>query len=252
MKENTKFNEVENRLRGYQRPNHDYTKTRYSLLSMKYYAQLRAKKIIGVVKQMFPQGQVLSILDVGCGTSVLLKAMVRELRSNQYYGLDFSEQMLDNTILNDRERERVELLRGSAFELPFKDDSFDVIISTRFIHQYTDELKKELINEFHRVLKKDGIAIIEFYSIGPWILRYPLKFIKSKQKPEQYFLHCISGRRLVKVVPPPFQKIPIMLPFHTFIIKVTSLKFFMRFNKLISKWRLFFAFEQFLVVTRKV
>ena len=250
MKDKNQFDEVEIRLRGYQRPNYDYTKARYSLLSMKYYAQLRAKKIIEVIKQIFPQKENLSILDVGCGTGVLLKTIINELRSNQYYGLDFSEQMLDNTVLNKMESERVELLRGSAFELPFKDNSLDVLVSTRFIHQYSDELKMDLIEEFRRVLKRDGIAIIEFYSIGPWILRYPLKFFK--QKPGKYFLHCISGRRLENVINQPYQKIPIMLPFHTFIIKATSLKFFMRLNKFMSKMRLIFAFEQILVVTKKI
>ena len=125
MKKKIQYDQVATRLRGYQRPDYDYTKARYSLLSMKYYAQLRARKIIETIRQMFHSKQDLSIIDVGCGTGVLLKALTKELGSNQYVGLDFSESMLNKTVLSDKERETVQLLCGSAFELPFKDNSFE-------------------------------------------------------------------------------------------------------------------------------
>ena len=249
MVDRTQNNEVEIRLRGYERGDHDYTKARYTLPSMKYYAQLRTNKIVGIIRRAFHSRDSLSIIDVGCGTGVLLKTLIRELGTNSYVGLDFSEQMLRNSVLDPNELTRVEMLRGSAFDLPFKDNTFDIVISTRFIHQYSDQLKKKLICEFQRVLKPGGIAIVEFYSIGPWILRYPMKM--HRQRPGKYFLHCISPNRLERVLDQPCKRIPLMLPFHTFIIKSTNFRFFMRLNKLLSKLRLLFAFEQFLVVVRK-
>jgi len=249
MTQDSLLEEVEKRLRGYERKNYNYTEARYGLRSMRYYANLRSAYINGIIKHRYKEHQDLIVLDIGCGTGVLIKDLLKLNDKCHYVGLDFSDQMLNNAVLNTNEKTHVTLIRGSAFELPFKDNTFDAVVCTRFIHQYTDRVKKQLVAEFKRVLKPEGIAIIEFYSIGPWILRYPLKFRKAKRK--DYFSHCVSGKRLENILASRFLRIPLMLPFHTAIIKLTNFSFFKRINDLAVRLRLLFMFEQFLVVVTK-
>jgi len=249
MKRDEISEEVNRRLRGYERKNYDYTEARYRLRSMRYYANLRSAIISCLVKRKFRKHPNPKVLDIGCGTGVLLKDLYRLNDTYSYVGLDFSHQMLHKNVLSDDEREKITLIRGSAFDLPFKDSSFDVVVCTRFIHQYSDNLKRQLIQEFRRVLKDNGIAIIEFYSIGPWILRYPLKFRKTNW--HEYFNHCVSGRRLERILGTTFRKLPLILPFHTAIVKLSSFPTFIMINRLFGKLRLHFLFEQFLVVIVK-
>ena len=42
-------------------------------------------------------------------------------------GLDFSSQMLENTVLNSKELKSIDLIKGSAFETPFPENTFDFL-----------------------------------------------------------------------------------------------------------------------------
>ena len=249
MKQDEVEKEVNQRLRGYERKNYDYTEARYRLRSMKFYANLRSAYISTIIKRRFRNHSKLKVLDIGCGTGVLLKDLLKLDQTSDFVGLDFSHQMLQKNVLSEKEQKRVTLIRGSAFDLPFKNNNFDAVVCTRFIHQYSDSLKRQLIKEFRRVLKENGIAIIEFYSIGPWILRYPFKFHKTSMR--EYFSHCVSGKRLEAVLQTSYKKFPLNLPFHTAIVKISTFHIFKRINRLMGKLRLHFAFEQFIVVIGK-
>jgi ubiquinone/menaquinone biosynthesis C-methylase UbiE len=70
-------------------------------------------------------GPVASALDVCCGTGAVL-AKMRAVTKDRLAGLDFSQGMLDEA--RRRLGERVELVRGDALALPFREE-FDVITS---------------------------------------------------------------------------------------------------------------------------
>ena len=72
------------------------------------------------------------ILDVGCGTGFLARLLARTLNAVQVVGIDADEKMLDlaHQLL---EREglagQVELRQGDAYQLPFPDETFDLVTS---------------------------------------------------------------------------------------------------------------------------
>ncbi|MBV9211155.1 MAG: class I SAM-dependent methyltransferase [Acidobacteria bacterium] len=106
------------------------------------------------------------VLDVGCGHGLMLIAAAKRLTSGRAVGIDLwqkedqagnsREATLENARL-EGVAERVELRDGDARELPFADDSFDIILSSWALHNiYEKEGRARAIKEIARVLKPGG------------------------------------------------------------------------------------------------
>jgi len=119
----------------------------------------------------------LKLLEIGCGKGILLCQLITKFRKNlELHGLNYNsthgvrkrEDFLKNAELKGLKLNNKDLPQihfGDATRLPFKDNSFDVIISqVTFLHIKN---KAKAIEEVYRVLKKDGLALISLsaYSI---------------------------------------------------------------------------------------
>ena len=97
------------------------------------------------------------IVDYGCGYGRTL-AELSGVGFANLYGVDFSEQMLS--------RARVEvpdarLIRNDGHDLPFNDESFDVLLLFAVMTCIpSDDKQRELISEVLRVLTVHGIVYI--------------------------------------------------------------------------------------------
>ncbi|MFC3282553.1 class I SAM-dependent methyltransferase [Litchfieldella rifensis] len=96
------------------------------------------------------------VLDVGCGTGVLLASLAREMPGVRLAGIDLSCEMLE--IARHRVGPNVELKEASAEALPFSDSEFDAVVSTSVFH-YIREPRRAL-GEMHRILKPGGRVVI--------------------------------------------------------------------------------------------
>ncbi len=97
------------------------------------------------------------VLDAGCGSSLIVQSL------NNVVGMDFNFSKL-----RFLSRYRMPLVRGSAFALPFRDHSFDCVISSQVIeHIPFDEV---LFAEMRRVLVAGGKLILGTpdYSTRAW------------------------------------------------------------------------------------
>ncbi len=81
-------------------------------------------------------------LDVGCGGGYLLSMLKNAV------GLDILPSLAKMA------KKYKETVVGSAVALPFKDDSFDYVISATMMHHLSDEEKMIALKEFRRVGKK--------------------------------------------------------------------------------------------------
>ena len=77
-----------------------------------------------------------TLLDVGCGTGVLLEALLTSMPSAQLSGADPSPEMLE--LARKKLGEAVILKLGHAKSLPFPDQNFDVVVSTNAFHYFRD------------------------------------------------------------------------------------------------------------------
>ena len=94
------------------------------------------------------------VLEVGCGAGLGLGYLRRTAKS--VIGGDYSEDNL--RYAHQHYRERVELLLLDAQNLPFKDNSFDVVVAMEVIYYLTN--LSEFFDECHRVLRKGSILCL--------------------------------------------------------------------------------------------
>jgi ubiquinone/menaquinone biosynthesis C-methylase UbiE len=90
-----------------------------------------------------------SILDVGCGTGLITQVLHGDIT-----GLDISTWKLERA---KRYIPNAKFVEGDAENLPFKDNSFDCIISTDIIEHL--ERPDLAIKEIKRVLKQGGLYL---------------------------------------------------------------------------------------------
>jgi ubiquinone/menaquinone biosynthesis C-methylase UbiE len=116
-------------------------------------------------------GRGAEVLEVGCGTGLLLDR-VRQFASKTS-GMDLSAGMLSKA------RDRgLEVIQGSATALPYADNSFDVTYSFKVLPHVADI--RTALSEMARVTRPGGFVLPEFYN--PRSLRYLVKSLKPPTK----------------------------------------------------------------------
>jgi SAM-dependent methyltransferase len=104
--------------------------------------------------QLRPENRV---LDVGSGSGALLQQLASKVAFQRPpVGIDLSASMLGL----GRERRRISLIEGSGTQLPFADESFDVVTSAHVVKHLDDASLLELLREVRRVLTHGGIAVL--------------------------------------------------------------------------------------------
>lgn len=102
-----------------------------------------------------------SVLDLGCGTGQLLRRLADDLSSCRLAGCDFSAGMLQHAAERlSGARRTPGLVRGDAMRLPFRDATFDAIVSTEAFHWFPDQ--HAAIAEIARVLVPNGVLLLGF------------------------------------------------------------------------------------------
>jgi SAM-dependent methyltransferase len=91
------------------------------------------------------------VLDIGCGTGATLDHLKR---LGEVQGIDLSQIPLSYA----RRRGHNRVLRANATELPFENDSFDLVTALDVIEHLDDDIKG--LREIRRVLKLQAPAII--------------------------------------------------------------------------------------------
>lgn len=135
----------------------------------------------------FPHLHQSKVLDQGCGGGRYTTAW-KLLGAKSCVGLDFSEIGLEDARhrVNIADIPQIEFVKGSVLEMPFEDDSFDIVYSNGVLH-HTENWKKG-ISEQLRVMKS-----------GAWGWQYLI------EKPGGIFWDQIEIlRAIMRNVPKPF------------------------------------------------
>lgn len=125
-----------------------------------------------------------SVLDVACGTGVVARLLEQRGHAGRLVGIDLNAAML--AVARTRSV-RVEWIEGSALELPFKADCFDVVLCQLGLQFFPD--RSRALEEMARVLKPGGRVGLSVYSA---IERTPVAhaFVQALEK----FLGAESSR----------------------------------------------------------
>jgi ubiquinone/menaquinone biosynthesis C-methylase UbiE len=93
------------------------------------------------------------ILDLACGHGLITEPLVAEGRC--VFGIDSNQNAACSAA-----RRKLISVSGDAFSMPFRESSFDVVLSTEFIQQYSPDQTKKLLREMVRVSRPNGILIL--------------------------------------------------------------------------------------------
>ena len=116
-----------------------------------------------------------SVLDAGCGTGGLIKALQHYEPRWKITGLDYSPIACAFA----SERTTVAIKEGSIEALPFSEKQFDAVVSADVISQIDDGSKA--LNEFARVLKPGGILVINVAAYN-WMWSYHDDICESRHR----------------------------------------------------------------------
>ena len=103
-------------------------------------------------------GKVRRILDNGTGIGQVALAMKRRFPDAEVWGIDTAAPMLRYAHMRaNRFGVPVNYSRRAAEANGFPDNHFDIIISTSFHHEVTEEASKKIFAEAQRSLRKGGV-----------------------------------------------------------------------------------------------
>jgi ubiquinone/menaquinone biosynthesis C-methylase UbiE len=107
------------------------------------------------------------LLDVGCGTGVLLQRIAQDHAPALLEGVDPVPQML--AVARRRLAADVRLCQAWAEHLPFRDADFDVVASCNMLHYVSQPILA--LREMHRVLRPGGRLVITDWCAGYLVSR---------------------------------------------------------------------------------
>ena len=115
------------------------------------------------------------VLEAGCGIGTDGARFARA--GARYTGLDFSPTALDLA----RRRFALaglsgSLVEGSVTDLPFTDESFDLVYSNGVIHHIPQT--EQAVREFHRVLRPGGTALVMLYHRRSFNYRFTILVLR--------------------------------------------------------------------------
>lgn len=105
-------------------------------------------------------GQIvgLKILEPGSGTGVITTHL--SYSGADVHLLDISENALQLSKIIPCYRNNRKLIRASMFDMPFTDNTFDVLWNEGVLEHFSEEQQVAALREYTRVLKKGGLMVL--------------------------------------------------------------------------------------------
>ena len=215
-----------------------YDLKRFSNFGGRFFVELTNAIVYDLLKG--PKGE--RILDLATGTGRVSVGLAE--RGLPIMGVDLTWKMLELAKQKATEKglNNISFHVANALKLPFKDTTFDKVVSTRFFHILPFAMQKEIVQEMTRILKPGGTLIVEFNSpfagLFLWAMRGDHLVIWPNETKELF-----KGLKVVK-------KVGVMLPG---LGKIARLHF--KAGLRLGKFLTFFPFNhlsnQILIVARK-
>lgn len=156
--------------------------TKISLKINKFTPKLTFKQIHDNFQEKYKNADSLKILDVSTGTCNSLFRHGWMSLNAEYTGVDLSETMITKgKNFMTSHKIKMDFALCDAAVLPFKNESFDIVLNYGALNAYSDINKA--LKEMTRVLKKGGEMLIldeELYTQSTFIEKYYFKKVLAK------------------------------------------------------------------------
>jgi SAM-dependent methyltransferase len=137
------------------------------------------------------------VLEIGLGQGAESEQIIR--RGGRWSGLDLTSESVDRVKarLELRALPHEALRQGSALEIPWPDNSFDIVFSHGVLHHIPDIHTAQ--SEIHRVLKPHGRLIAMLYARGSLNYQFSIRVARRALLAAAYPLR---NTRLLRDAPP--------------------------------------------------
>ena len=101
-----------------------------------------------------------NIIDLGCGGGLTLKRLSAESADSRLFGLDYSDVSVRKTAeinKDDVASGKMKVLNASIDDIPFEDDTFDLVTSFETIYFWGDHV--ETLQEIKRIMKNGALFL---------------------------------------------------------------------------------------------
>ncbi len=115
--------------------------------------------VIPTFKEFYKLDDNSSVLDVGCAKGFMLYDFTQIIPGIKISGIDISKYAIENSL----DEVSNNLLVADARELPFEDNSFDLVISITTVHNFEIEDCKKALREIQRVSKKYSFITVDAF-----------------------------------------------------------------------------------------
>ena len=144
------------------------------------------------------------VLDVGCGRGLLTVGAARRLLNGKVVGLDVwkrgaitgnrAHAVLENARI-EHVSDRVEVKEGDARELPFGNETFDVVVSNFVVHEMNSRQDRDaMMSEVARVLKPEGqVALVDFVFTGQCVVELRKHGVNATRVRDKFVSFWISA-----------------------------------------------------------
>lgn len=112
---------------------------------------------LSLLRRYIPAKKNLKILDAGCGPGAALKYLST---FGDTIGVDLSDEALKYA------KKRGKVVKGDVTNLPFLDESFDIVFSYGVLYHTWVKDDKKAIAEYSRVLKRGGLLLWQEPALG--------------------------------------------------------------------------------------
>ena len=153
-----------------------------------------------IVLKIQPPEKGIQFLEVGCGTGTNLQLFQQS--GCHVSGIDLSPAMLDQA--RSKLGDKADLRLADAAQMPFADESFDIVLAMLTLHEMPGEIRSNVIKEMLRVLKFTGRIVIVDFHPGPlqipkgWFYKMIILFFEMLAGREHFrnYRHFIAHKGL--------------------------------------------------------
>ncbi|MBN1253876.1 MAG: class I SAM-dependent methyltransferase [Deltaproteobacteria bacterium] len=148
-----------------------------------------------------------NFLDIGCGSGYFLNKAI----CKRGVGVDISDLMVKTARRNCGNNNRKLIVQSDAESLPFKNKSFDKIVSTEVIEHI--QHPHALLEEMERVSKKDAAIVITIpnekhincikniiFSLRIYKLLFRKGYRPAKRMDDEWHLHIFNAKKFKELI----------------------------------------------------